>query len=193
MVVIDIETKNFFGSVTEDGVVSLSDLKISFAGAYDTEKDHFLSYWEDDLGKLEELMKTADMVVGFNSWAFDYGVLSSYFTSDPWSFPSIDLMVAMKKTVGFRPKLDDLAKANFGAGKIGKGSDAAEYWEKGELDKLEKYCLEDVRLTYEVWKLGEVSGKIKYFDKNGFTKETAIDWKNGFLQKKDEAKQGRLF
>jgi len=106
--------------------------------------------------------------------------------------PTIDLMVAMKKTVGFRPKLDDLAKANFNTGKIGKGVDAIEYWQNGELEKLEKYCLEDVRLTYEVWKVGAKTGKVKYYDRSGFIKETLIDWNEGFQQKVDETVQGRL-
>lgn len=178
--------------MNEDGVLNLSELKISFAGAYDSARNSFLSFWEKDLGKLEALLKTADLVIGYNIWAFDYGVLSPYFKADPWAFPTIDLMVAMKKTVGFRPKLDDLAQANLGVGKIGNGSDANEYWKRWELDKLEKYCLEDVRLTYEVWKRGNERGKVKYYDKKGFLKETEIDWKEGFQQKKDEGVQERL-
>lgn len=178
--------------MNEDGVLNLSDIKVSFVGAYDDQKDEFYSFWEKDMVKLEELLKTADTVVGYNSWSFDYGVLSSYFSIDPWTLPSIDLMVAMKNTVGFRPKLDDLARANLNTGKIGKGVDAIEYWQNGELEKLEKYCLEDVRLTYEVWKVGQETGRLKYFDKTGFLKETSINWKEGFQQKLDESVQGRL-
>jgi DEAD/DEAH box helicase domain-containing protein len=192
LIVIDVETQNFFSAVNDEGVLNLPDLKISFAGAYESTKGEYLSFWEKDLSKLEELLRCADLVVGYNVWGFDYGVLSSYFSVDLWTFPTIDLMVAMKKVIGFRPKLDNLAKANFSAGKIGKGADAIEYWQNGELEKLEKYCLEDVRLTYEVWKLGAETGRVKYFDQSGFLKETAVDWKNGFQQKVDESVQGRL-
>ena len=192
MVFLDVETQNFFSAVNEDGVLNLSDIKVSFVGAYDDKGNEFFSFWEKDIPRLEELVKNADGVVGYNIWSFDYGVLSSYFSLDPWTLPTIDLMVAMKKTVGFRPKLDDLAKANFNTGKIGKGVDAIEYWQNGELEKLEKYCLEDVRLTYEVWKVGAKTGKVKYYDKSGFIKETPIDWNEGLQQKVDETVQGRL-
>ncbi len=193
MIVVDVETQNFFTSVNDDGVLDFSGLKISFAGAYDSVADKSLSYWEKDLPALEDLMKNGDTVIGYNIWSFDYGVLSRYFKIDPWTLPTIDLMIAMKKAIGFRPKLDNLAKANFGEGKIGKGSDAIVYWENGELDKLEKYCLEDVRLTYEVWKLGQETGKLKYYDRNGFIKETSVNWKDGFQQKADLSAQGTLF
>ena len=60
------------------------------------------------------------------------------------------------------------------------------------MDKLEKYCIEDVRLTYEVWKIGDEQGKVKYYDKTGFMKETLVNWQEGFKQNLDENVQGRL-
>jgi len=192
MIFFDIETKNFFGDGGSDGPSRLTDLEVSFVGAYDSETGRSMSFWEDDLKDLESVLKNADRVVGYNSWQFDYGVLASYFSVDPHGFPSLDLMLAMKRTVGFRPKLDDLARANVGSGKIGRGSDAGLYWKRGELDKLEKYCLEDVRLTYEVWKRGEETGQLKYYNKRGFLGTTSIDWRSGFVQKIDEMEQGTL-
>lgn len=190
MIFFDIETKNFFGGgKSDDKPMKLADLEISFVGAYDSEADKFMSFWEDDLKDLELVLSKADRVVGYNSWQFDYGVLVPYFDVDPHGFSSLDLMIAMKRTVGFRPKLDDLARANIGTGKIGKGSDAGLYWERGELDKLEKYCLEDVRLTYEVWKIGEETGQLKYYDRKGFLSSTPIDWSCGFIQKSEEVLQ----
>lgn len=192
MVVIDVETKNFYTDTDANGLLTGSDLQVSFVGAYDTEKDIFLSFWEKDIVKLEEILKGADRVVGYNVWGFDYGVLSPYLSLDPWKLPTLDLMVALKKTIGFRPKLDDLARANLGTGKIGRGVDAVEYWKRGELDKLEKYCLEDVRLTFEVWRAGEEQSALRYYDKDGFLKETPVNWQDGYVQEPDESVQGRL-
>ena len=193
MIFLDVETQNFFTDAGDDGRFDYDDLKISFVGAYDDEKDEFMSFWEEDMKKLEEVVKGADRVVGYNIWAFDYGVMASYMDVDLWTLPTLDLMIAMKKVIGFRPKLDDLARANDLGGKIGKGADAVEYWQKGELDKLEKYCLEDVRLTYEVWRVGEEEGKLKYYDQSGFLQETPVSWQDGYQQKMDENVQGRLF
>lgn len=193
MIFLDVETQNFFTDAGGDGSYDHSGLKISFAGAYDNETDIFMSFWEHDLKKLEAVVAEADRVVGYNVWSFDYGVMASYMDIDLWTLPTLDLMEAMRKIVGFRPKLDDLARANDLGGKIGKGADAVEYWQKGELEKLKKYCLEDVRLTYEVWRAGEEDRKLKYYDRSGFLRETPVSWQEGFVQKEDEDLQGRLF
>lgn len=192
MIFVDVETQNHFSDEALDDPFGDGRSRISFAGAYDSDRDQFLSFWEDDLEKLEELLRRANKVVGYNVWGFDYGVLSPYMKHDLWTLPTIDLMLAMKKAIGYWPKLDALARANLGEGKIGRGIDAPEYWKRGELDKLEKYCLEDVRLTYEVWKIGEQDRKLKYLDAAGFVRETVVNWQDGFMQKVDETAQGRL-
>lgn len=192
MLFLDVETQNFFDSFEAGSGAQFSDLKISFAGAYDNDKDKYYSFWEKDIKKLGELMLSTDRVVGYNVWGFDYGVLQPYLNFEPWELPTLDLMIAMRNTVGFRPKLDTLAKANLGSGKIGTGLDAGEYFRNGDLDKLEEYCLEDVRLTYEVWNIGAKNGKLKYYDSRGFAKETEIDWDQGNMQRAPEVEQAKL-
>lgn len=168
--------------------------ELTFVGAFDSETREYFSFWNksEDLKLLQSRLESADRVVGYNSWYFDYGVLDNYLDLNLKSLPSLDLMVAMRKTVGFRPKLEDLARANFGEGKLGTGSDAVDFWEKGELDKLEKYCLQDVKLTHDVWKKGEEDRLLKYYDKKGFVKEINIDWEKGFLQELENTEQVTL-
>ena len=193
MIFLDVETKNSWVDAGGEGSHDASGLEISFVGVYDNEKDEFMSFWEEDMAKLEEIVVSADRVVGYNIWGFDYGAMSSYMEVDLWTLPSLDLMEAMRRIVGFRPKLDSLSRANDLGGKIGRGSDAVRYWRNGELDKLEEYCLEDVRLTYEVWRVGEEERTLKYYDKSGFLRETPVSWQEGCLQKMDEDVQGVLF
>lgn len=181
MLFIDVETKHLYYEGIESS--KTGGLEISFVGGYDSNKDKYYSFWEKDIPRLEKIMKDADRVVGYNIWHFDYAALQPLMDIDLWKIPTLDLMVAMKLAIGFRPKLDDLARANLGKSKIATGVDAVDFWKKGELKKLEEYCLEDVRLTYEIWKLGEENKKIKYYDKDGFLKETKIDWSKGFVQK----------
>ena len=192
VIFVDVETQNFFSDPFSDVPLGQGDLKVSFVGVYDPDTDEFMSFWEKDTKKLEDVLVGADRVVGYNSWAFDYGVLSRYMHVDLWTLPSLDLMVAMKKAVGFRPKLDDLARANGLGEKIGKGADAIEYWQNGELDKLEEYCLEDVKLTYEVWRVGDKNRRLTYYAKSGFPRETRINWQDGFLERVDTSVQGVL-
>jgi DEAD/DEAH box helicase domain-containing protein len=182
MLFLDLETKHLYYESAK--ARKTSELGISFVGVYDDKSKKYHSIWEKDFPLLEKMIKNADRVVGYNIWCFDYAALQPYMKDiDIWKTPTLDLMVAMKLAIGFRPKLDDLARANLGETKIAKGVDAVEFWKKGELKKLEEYCLEDVRLTYEVWKLGKNSKKVKYYDKGGFLKETKIDWSDGFVQK----------
>ena len=115
-------------------------------------------------------------------------ILANYIGDEVLALPQIDLMVAVSKQIGFRPKLDDLTKATLGHGKIGKGYDAVKYWASGDLDKLKEYCLEDVRLTKQLYEYGNQNGIVKYFDRNGFLKDTAVDWTLGerVITKSDE-------
>lgn len=181
MLFIDVETKHLYYDGMENR--DTQQLEASFVGAYDSDKDKFYSFWEKDIPGLSKKILVADRVAGYNIWYFDYSVLKPYMDFDLWNIPTLDLMVAMKLVVGFRPKLDDLARANLGKAKLGKGTDAVEYWKKGDLKSLKKYCLEDVKLTYEIWKKGSEEGKLKYYDQKGFLKETAVDWSKGNVRR----------
>jgi len=202
MIFYDVEVQNWFDDLGvgggpaqkfyEPSDTDLGQLKVSFVGVYDDQKDRYYSIWEDDMSKLAEIFQKADTIVGYNSWGFDNNVVAPYFDFDMKKIPHIDLMIAMKNIVGFRPKLDDLAKANIGEGKIGKGADAVGLWKDGKLEELEKYCLEDVRLTYEVWRIGEEAGSLKYYDKKGFIQQTEVDWDKGRLGEGTGKKEERL-
>jgi DEAD/DEAH box helicase domain-containing protein len=73
----------------------------------------------------------------------------------------------IEKRIGFRVKLDDVAHATLGVGKSGTGLLAVEYWRKGEIDKLREYCLQDVRVTRDVYEQALQHGNVSYFDRMG--------------------------
>jgi DEAD/DEAH box helicase domain-containing protein len=105
----------------------------------------------------------------------------------------MDLMVAVYKKLGFRPKLDSLLQATFGVGKIGSGADAVRYYASGQLDKLKEYCMEDVRLTKRLYEFGKDNGYIKYFDRGGFAHELQVDWDLGKKVKEKDAGTMSMF
>ncbi len=184
MLFLDIETKNKW-EVGES--FKVEDLRISYVGVIDEEGKEY-DFWEDDIDKLGEFLKTTDKVVHYNGFSFDMPVLANYLGHSVQDLAQIDLMVAAHKTIGFRPKLDDLANATLGRGKIGKGSDAVMYWDTGQLEKLREYCLMDVQVTKELYYYGIKHGIIKYYDRNGFIREMNIDWTLGEkLAKPEEA------
>ena len=152
-----------------------------------------LDYWEKDFPALKPLLEATDFVVGYNSIGFDMPIIGNYLGTEVNNLGQLDLMVALYKTLGFRPKLDDVVTATLKRGKTAKGSDAPIFWAKGELDKLRDYCMEDVRLTKELYEYALKNGVLKYKDLSE-TREIKLDtskWeeKENTLQKKNNSQQ----
>jgi len=59
------------------------------------------------------------------------------------------------------------ARATLGVKKKGHGFLAIEYFRQKELDKLKNYCLEDVKITKELFEYGEKNRKLYYLDARG--------------------------
>ena len=59
----------------------------------------------------------------------------------------------MEKNFGRRIGLGALAEANLGIGKTGKGLEAIDLYRNGEIAKLKSYCLQDVKITKEIYEL----------------------------------------
>ena len=172
---LDIETQNSWAA--GDAFI-IEEMKISYSGVIDDTGTEY-DFWEKDTPAMAALIKSADLTVHYNGFSFDMPVIANYVSNDILDVPQIDLMVAAHKAIGFRPKLDDLATATLGEGKIGKGSDAPKYWAAGDLESLKKYCLQDVKVTKDLYDFGLEHGYIKYFDKNGFLRQADIDWELG--------------
>ncbi len=154
--VIDIETKNTFQDV--GGYDRLLDLEISFVGAYSYKQNAYLSFFENDLGKLGPILQNAGMIIGFSTNRFDIPILNKYFNFNVKAINSLDILDDIEEKLGHRVKLDQLAKANLNISKTGHGLDAIKYYKEGRLDELEKYCLQDVKVTKELYDLGKKQG-----------------------------------
>jgi DEAD/DEAH box helicase domain-containing protein len=174
-IVFDIETKNTFHDV---GNRDPAALDLSVIGIYDSETDSYESYLEDGLSELWPRIEHTDVLVGFNSDYFDIPLLNKYYPGDLTRIKSIDLLSAVKKSLGRRLKLDTLAQGTLGEGKSGHGLEAVSWWQNGEIEKVRKYCLDDVRITRELYEYAKKNKILKYKDLTVF-KEIPIntsDW-----------------
>lgn len=171
--VIDVETKKNFRDV---GGYLPQKLGISVVGAYSSKKDKYFSFLERELDKLWPLMEGAERIIGYNITDFDMNVLRPYYVGKMEHFPVFDLMTEVAGVLNFRPKLDSLAKATLGVSKLGNGMDAIEYYAKGEIEKLKKYCLKDVEITWKIYDLGKKTGKLKVLDLFGKTIDFNVDF-----------------
>ena len=170
-VVLDIETQNTFQDV---GAYNPSLLKVSYVGCYFYETDSFEGFFEADLPKLWPRLERADRVIGYNLIGFDYPCLQTYYTGDIMKLPTVDLLVEIEKRLGFRIKLDDVAQGTLGVGKSGHGLMAVEYWRNGELEKLAEYCLQDVRVTRDVYDFALQNGFVSFNNRMGQKQEVPV-------------------
>ena len=68
--VLDLETKRSFDEV--GGAHNKAKLGVSVVGVYFYEGDRFDAYREDRFKELEEVLKAAEQIVGFNLIGFDW-------------------------------------------------------------------------------------------------------------------------
>jgi DEAD/DEAH box helicase domain-containing protein len=170
-IVFDIESRNVFGDV---GTGDPSALDLSLVGIYDSETDSYTSYLQDELGKLWPILERSDMLIGFNSNHFDLPLLNKYYPGDLTKLKSFDLLEEIRKSCGRRLKLDKLAEGTFGKKKLGNGFDAIRWWKTGEIGKIRDYCLEDVKLTKELYDYALANGKL-LFKEGRDVKEVKLD------------------
>ncbi len=157
-IVFDIETKNTF---QEAGTSDPAGLDLSLVGVYDYETDAYTSYLENELPKLWPLIEKADLLIGYNSDHFDIPLLNKYYPGDLTKIQSLDLLKEIKTNFGRRVKLDSVALGTFNKGKIGHGLEAITWWRSGEIEKIRKYCLDDVKITKELYEYAVKNNHVK--------------------------------
>jgi DEAD/DEAH box helicase domain-containing protein len=104
------------------------------------------------------------MLIGFNSDTFDIPLLNRYYPGDLSRLRSLDILSEVQKALGRRIRLQSLAEATLGKGKKGDGLKAGEWWKEGKKEKVRDYCIEDVRLTRELYDFALKNGVLKYKD-----------------------------
>jgi DEAD/DEAH box helicase domain-containing protein len=189
--ILDVETKKSFDDV---GGFFPDRLGISFVGVCKREnpndKGEMLSYFERDLPDLFPLLEQADVVIGFNIDGFDMPTFIPYYNGDITKIPTLDVLTKIKESVGHRIKLDSVAQETLGIGKSGDGLDAIKYYKNQQWDELEKYCIQDVAVTRDVYDYGLNKGHVKFRNRWNRLIECPVDF--GFKPNKDAGVQMSL-
>ncbi len=158
-ITFDIETKNTFNEV---GSSDASALDISIVCIHDSLDNKYYSFWEEELNKLWPIIEQADMLIGYNSDHFDIPLLNKYYQGNLTQIKSLDILKEIQKVLGKRIRLDQVAEATLGEKKSGHGLQAVTWWKQGEIEKIRKYCLDDVRITKEVYDFALDNNFLKY-------------------------------
>ncbi len=161
-IVFDLETQKSFDDVGGRGQNHL--LKISVLGLYSYADDKYYCFTEDEVYKAGEMFQEADQIIGFNIKNFDFEVMRPYVNYDIHGLPHLDILNEVEKLVGHRLKLDNLAQTTLGVGKNGDGLEALRMYKQGRIDELKKYCLNDVKVTKDLYDYVLRHGKLLYKD-----------------------------
>ena len=175
-VFFDLESQNLFDEVGGRG--NIDKLKVACGVTYSSERNDFTVYWEKDVLALIAELKSATKVVGFNLLGFDYLALKPYSPETLFaSIPTLDMLLDLQKTLGFRIGLDAIASATLGATKTADGIKSVEWFRNGELEKVAEYCKADVDITRRVFEFGRDNGYIFYKSRLGSKLKVEVKWK----------------
>ncbi len=178
LLVFDVETKKAFDEV---GGYYPEKLGVSIIGSYwrDENGEEYVGYREGNFSPFWRKLETADLVVGFNIISFDYETLKPYYTGSFKQFPSLDIMLEMEKHLGHRVSLDAVAKETLGEQKNGHGLDAIRYYHDGDWESLEKYCLQDVKVTKDIYDYGVANKVLRFKNKWNNIVEVPVNFDRG--------------
>ncbi len=182
ILVFDLETQKTAQEV--GGWKNAHLMKVSVAVAYDSLEDRFHVFEEHELSGLMDMLKRADLIVGFNIKRFDYKVLEAYADIEELrNLPTFDILDDIHRRLGFRLSLDHLATNTLGKGKSGNGLMAIEWFRKGDMKSLIEYCKQDVVVTKELFYHGLEKGYLIY-KRNNRRCRLLVDWDIGDMIKR---------
>lgn len=176
IIVLDLETQKSFKEV---GKSRLEKLRISVAGVYDYLTDEFCAYEEKEVMQVEKRLQDIGLIIGFNIRRFDLPVLSPYLFMRIEHLPVLDLLDVVEAERGHRASLDSIAGPTLKKHKSGSGVDALNLFKENRMEELKRYCLDDVRLTREIYEYGCREGKILFTSTWDYkTYEIPVHWQS---------------
>ena len=144
---------------------------------WDSLDQEFFTYEEKDAFQLVDKLRTADLAVGFNIIGFDYTVLQPYSDFDLQEINTFDMLIDVKKKLGFRLSLNHLAQHTLNAEKSADGLISLQWYKEGKINKIIQYCRKDVEITRDLYLFGEKHGYMKYQSRSGNPLQFEVNWK----------------
>jgi DEAD/DEAH box helicase domain-containing protein len=150
-IVLDLETKNSFADV--GGKQNLHQLEISLIGIYSYKRDEYLAFTEKEFHLFKKFLHDVGAIIGFSIYNFDLPLIEKHFNYKFDNHIIFDILKEIEEKRGHKISLDELASANIGLRKNGNGLEAIKLYKEGKIEELKRYCLNDVRLTKELYEL----------------------------------------
>ena len=159
--VFDIETSDVFNNEKRNP----EDLTLAVIAVYSYPDDTYTAYTQETLPDLWEVMRNIDTLIGFNNNHFDTPLLNKYAPMDlTKEYDSIDLLESVRQSLGRRIRLDWIAEGTLGINKSGDGLQAVEWWKQGKVEEVKQYCIDDVRITKDIFDYALKNEELLYND-----------------------------
>ena len=171
----DLETQKSAEEV--GGWGNIHKMGLAVGVVWDSLDREFFTYEEKDARQLVDKLRVADLVVGFNVIGFDYTVLQPYSDFDLQEINTFDMLVDVKKRLGFRLSLNHLAQHTLNAKKSADGLISLQWYKEGKISKIIQYCKQDVEITRDLYLFGEKNGLVKYQSRSGNPLQLEVNWK----------------
>ncbi len=162
-IVIDIETQNTFQDV--GGKQNLDKLRISVIGLYEYEGNTFRAFVESEIPQALQIIREAERIIGYNIKGFDLPIISAYGQLQIDRVSITDLFEDITRVLGYRVGLDSFARATLGVEKSGSGMQAIRWYSEGNIEAIKKYCLDDVRITRDLYEYGKRRGEVRFISR----------------------------
>lgn len=110
----------------------------------------------DPFAELFKAFDDAELIVGFNTFEFDFPLLYKYYGTNNHAryvqhrLKCLDIFSRIRAATSRWPKLDALLQENDLKPKSGTGADAIKLWNEQRRSELEAYCQVDVQRTIEL-------------------------------------------
>jgi DEAD/DEAH box helicase domain-containing protein len=159
---LDVETQHLADEV-QGGWDNIRAFGLSVAVTWDASSG-LRDWYEADAGRLIGELLAFDRVVSFNGLRFDLEVLSAYGDVGELRKKSLDLLLDLKRRLGFRVSLQNLAQATLGKAKTASGLEAVKWWRSGDpalRQRVVDYCRMDVEILRDIVAYGRREGFVK--------------------------------
>ena len=174
-IVFDLETKKEFAEISGRDRADL--LGVSVLGAYSYNQDKYFVFEEHELSEFEKMLVNTGLLVGYNIKHFDIPVLQPYISFPLSKIEYLDMIFDATSGAGFRPKLDNLARTTIGVAKSADGLQALRWYREGKIQEVKDYCLQDVKVTKELYEFGRKNGFVKLVSREAMGEITvAVKW-----------------
>lgn len=199
---IDIETLKKAPD-NEDGDFNLGIACISIYNSETLESKVWYNEGKLNENKIKEcidyLLKNSNKktrITSYNGCGFDFKVIFNSLEDEKYknyvknlAMKHVDIAFQMLCEKGYMTSLNS---ASLGCGfeeKTMNGADVPELWEKGEYDKITKYCKDDAKITTLVAKYIEKNNRLEWTSKSGnLSKWFPVFYKGRLLSVKNSLK-----